>query len=98
MIVVDEAHCIFAVGLRLPPLVSGIRRLRELFPDVPVLALTASATPEVVADIAHRSPCASPKLFSLSFARPNISFLVAAHRRQKAAKMLQIFSTMPGAE
>ena len=95
LLAVDEAHCISQWGYDFRPSYLGIRRLRELFPDVPVLALTASATPEVVADIAASLAMRSPKLFSLSFARPNISFLVR-RTDAKAAKMLQIFSTMPG--
>ena len=67
-----------------------IAELRPLFPDAPVLALTASATPEVVADIADRLNMRSPRIHSLSFARRNISFVVrrTPHKEQMLLHVL----------
>lgn len=76
LIVVDEAHCISQWGYDFRPSYLHIAGLRPLFPDAPVLALTASATPEVVADIACRLGMRDVRLHTLSFARPNISFVV----------------------
>ena len=67
-----------------------LAELRPLFPDAPVLALTASATPEVVADIADRLNMRSPRIHSLSFARRNISFVVrrTPHKEQMLLHVL----------
>ena len=76
LIVVDEAHCISQWGYDFRPAYLRIASLRELFPQAPVLALTASATPEVVADIRTQlrfRPGAST--FRLSFDRKNISYI-----------------------
>lgn len=77
MIVVDEAHCISQWGYDFRPSYLKIATLRHMFPDAPVLALTASATPEVVTDICNRllfRPGANT--FRLSFNRSNISYVV----------------------
>ena len=76
LIVVDEAHCISQWGYDFRPSYLHIAQVRELFPEAPVLALTASATPEVVADIADKLRMRVPHVHSLSFARSNISFIV----------------------
>ena len=89
-IVVDEAHCISQWGYDFRPSYLAICDLRTLFPDVPVLALTASATPDVVADIADKLALKSPQIFSKSFARENISYIVRRdeHKEGRLLKVL----------
>jgi len=95
LIVVDEAHCISQWGYDFRPSYLRIRDLRERIPSAPVLALTASATPEVVADISRQLEMRNPRQFSLSFTRDNISFLVR-HTDRKFVKLLQILSSVDG--
>lgn len=77
MIVVDEAHCISQWGYDFRPSYLKINNLRELAPEAPVLALTASATPEVADDImlrlGFRPGC---RKFAKSFSRDNLSYVV----------------------
>lgn len=76
IIVVDEAHCISQWGYDFRPSYMMIAELRKMFPQAPVLALTASATPQVVDDIKQRLDMREPAVFSRSFTRDNISYLV----------------------
>ncbi len=98
MIVVDEAHCISQWGYDFRPSYLNICRLREMFPDVPMLALTASATPEVRDDIAARlSFRTGHNLFTLSFARPNISYVVRYSEHKDMMMMRALTSTQGSA-
>lgn len=76
LIVVDEAHCISQWGYDFRPSYLNIKVLRGMFPHAPVLALTASATPQVVGDIINKLEMRQPRVFTKSFSRANISFLV----------------------
>lgn len=76
LIAVDEAHCISQWGNDFRPSYKNITLLRELQPSVSVIALTASATPEVVDDIVTELDFIQPKIFKQSFSRPNLAYMV----------------------
>lgn len=96
MIVVDEAHCISQWGYDFRPSYLRIALLRQIFPDIPLLALTASATPEVVEDIKDKLAFKSGSaVFSRSFRRDNISFLVR-NVDSKKDMLLKILSSTSG--
>ncbi len=95
LIAVDEAHCISQWGYDFRPDYIRIGELRELFPDVPVLALTASATPEVVEDIQEKLKFRKPHVVSSGFARSNLSYNVLYHE-EKEGKIAEILEKMPG--
>ncbi|WP_034059283.1 RecQ family ATP-dependent DNA helicase [Lacinutrix jangbogonensis] len=75
LIAVDEAHCISQWGNDFRPSYKNIIKLRELQPSVNVIALTASATPEVVDDIIKELDFISPKVFRQSFSRSNLAYM-----------------------
>lgn len=76
LIAVDEAHCISQWGNDFRPAYKNITLLRELQPTVNVIALTASATPEVVDDIIKELDFIKPKIFKQSFSRSNLAYMV----------------------
>lgn len=86
LIVVDEAHCISQWGYDFRPSYLRIASLRDRLPNVPVLALTASATNVVAQDICSKLMMRNPNVLRLTFARPNISYVV----RQGEDKMQQL--------
>lgn len=75
-LVVDEAHCISQWGYDFRPSYLKISLIRELFPDIPVLALTASATPVVVDDIMDKLGFKERNVYARSFSRDNLSYIV----------------------
>ncbi len=75
-IAIDEAHCISQWGYDFRPSYLNISKLRDLKPGLPFLALTASATPEVRADIMKQLGFKNGKIFAGSFARPNLAYHV----------------------
>lgn len=75
-ITVDEAHCISQWGYDFRPAYLKIADLRQLVPHAPILALTATATPQVVDDIQERLCFAEKNVFSMSFERKNLRYIV----------------------
>ena len=95
LIVVDEAHCISQWGYDFRPSYLRIAQLRKIFPKAPVLALTASATPEVATDIRCRLEFRpGAQTFRATFARPNISYIVrrVEHKEDMLLRVLRATS------
>ena len=96
MITVDESHCISQWGYDFRPAYLNIADIRKLLPDVPVLALTATATPEVVKDIQERlSFKAGSQVFRMSFERKNLAYIVR-HTESKQEEILHILNKVSG--
>ncbi|MGN0281306.1 MAG: ATP-dependent DNA helicase RecQ [Prevotella sp.] len=90
-ITVDEAHCITQWGYDFRPSYLNIAKFRQLFPDAPVLALTATATPDVVDDIQRQLSFRKKKVFRMSFLRPNLTYMVyrPVNRMNDIVKLLK---------
>ena len=95
MITVDEAHCISQWGYDFRPAYLNIAEIRKLLPETPVLALTATATPEVVKDIQARLQFRQENVFRMSFERKNLAYVVR-NTEDKDAEMLHILKCMEG--
>lgn len=95
LIAVDEAHCISQWGYDFRPPYLEIAEIRQFHPKVAVLALTASATPEVCADILEKLEMKAPMEFRQSFARVNLSYSVR-FVENKIEKGTEILNRVPG--
>ena len=95
MIAVDESHCISQWGYDFRPSYLQISEIRKLLPDVPVLALTATATPEVVDDIQERLAFPQKNLFQKSFERKNLVYVVR-HVEDKLDQLAHILNRVSG--
>lgn len=94
LITVDEAHCISQWGYDFRPSYLRIADIRPLFPGVPVLALTATATPRVVDDIQEKLKFSEKNVLSMSFSRSNLAYMV----RQKEDKTGYLVRTIQKAK
>ncbi len=95
LIAVDEAHCISQWGYDFRPPYLHIADLREIHPEVPVLALTATATAEVKEDIQQKLKFKNAALFQKSFERKNISYVVQ-NEEDKLRKLLDVARGVKG--
>ncbi|MCD8031903.1 MAG: RecQ family ATP-dependent DNA helicase [Bacteroides sp.] len=95
MLTVDESHCISQWGYDFRPAYLKIAEIRELIPHAPVLALTATATPEVVKDIQQQLRFRAENVFRMSFGRKNLAYLIR-HTDNKTGEMIRILQRIPG--
>ncbi|MBP9187209.1 MAG: RecQ family ATP-dependent DNA helicase [Bacteroidia bacterium] len=95
LLAIDEAHCISQWGYDFRPEYLMIAEARELLPNVPVLALTASATQQVVIDIQEKLGFKKHNVFSKSFTRDNLSYVVN-YTEQKLERMVHILKRVNG--
>ena len=96
MITVDESHCISQWGYDFRPAYLKIADIRKMLPDVPVLALTATATPEVVSDIQRKLGFREgSRTFRMSFERKNLAYIVR-ETENKQEELLHILSRVRG--
>jgi ATP-dependent DNA helicase RecQ len=95
LIAVDEAHCISQWGYDFRPSYLHIKTLRELQPEAPVLALTASATERVADDIMENLGFAERNVVRSSFARPNLSYVVRKVE-DKEEQLLRVIGGVDG--
>ena len=92
---VDEAHCISQWGYDFRPSYLSIADIRQELPDTPILALTATATPEVINDIQERLHFREKCVFKMSFARENLAYVVR-HTSNKLGQLIHILNHVGG--
>ena len=96
LLAVDESHCISQWGYDFRPSYLNIAEIRKHLPDVPVLALTATATKDVVADIQEKKKKKKTNVFHKSFERKNLSYVVR-YSENKIAELINILKSVDGA-
>lgn len=96
LIAVDEAHCVSQWGYDFRPPYLLIPELRTILPNVPILALTATATPDVVLDIQEKLSFRKPCVFQKSFQRSNLAYVVR-ETEGKEEQLVDIIQKVPGA-
>lgn len=94
-ITVDEAHCISQWGYDFRPSYLRIAEIRKLLPNIPVLALTATATPQVIDDIQKQLSFKAENVFRMSFERKNLAYVVRV-ATDKERELVHILSSVNG--
>lgn len=95
LIAIDEAHCISQWGYDFRPPYLKVKELREILPNIPVLALTATATPEVRTDIIDKLELKDAQVYVKSFSRKNLSYVVF-NLDDKHKKLIDICNNVKG--
>jgi ATP-dependent DNA helicase RecQ len=95
LLAVDEAHCISQWGYDFRPPYLRIAEIKTFIPDVPVLAVTATATPEVVEDIQEKLDFAENNVIRQSFERENLAYVVL-HQEEKNERVIRMFKKVSG--
>jgi ATP-dependent DNA helicase RecQ len=94
-VAIDEAHCISQWGYDFRPSYLAISKVRDMLPDVPFLALTATATPEVVDDIQLKLKFRTKKVVQSDFSRDNLVYYVR-HSNSKIADLVKVVKSLHG--
>jgi len=92
---IDEAHCISQWGYDFRPSYLQLSKLREIHPDIPFLALTATATTSVIADIQDKLVFKKNNVFVKSFLRDNLGYM-ALEEENKSGRMLRVIQKLGG--
>ncbi len=95
LLVIDESHCISQWGYDFRPSYLKIADVRKHLPGIPALALTATATKEVVTDIQSKLEFKKPNVFRKSFERKNLSYVVR-YSEDKLGELVNILNAVPG--
>lgn len=94
-IAVDESHCISQWGYDFRPSYLKIAEIRDIIPDAPILALTATATPQVVEDIQNQLKFRERNVFKMSFERDNLAYIVRK-TEDKESELIHILNSVAG--